>query len=411
MPVARLLLLAGLCLGALSTPDRAAMPASMASVGGFDGEWQGTLLRDTPDLNGTVVFSAGLAGVPNYRIPAIVQTTGTPPALVAFAEARNGSDNTASRIAVRTSTDGGATWSAVVFAVGSLNSSASRAACAKDNFTHCRVGNPAAVFDAASGGVVLAYVVRGFSAAGEDAIGNGISISADGKTWGKPTDVSTAFAALQPNVPSDCRAGMPGPGTALLLESGPQKGRLLVPSYLGRIDVGQVTVSDDHGATWHTTNQTFGPQMGESALTQLPNGSVLLSFRRGPQLPRTGGRSVAVSNDGGDTFGPISFDGPLGNNLCQGSIVSFGDATYFSSPAQLSSRGNLTIKKSTDNTATWGKSLLVEAGNSAGYSCLVKGAIQGGDGKVSTDGGILYEAADGSIKFSRFPLSLDSSDS
>ena len=371
---------------------------------------------DTPDLNGTVVFSAGLGGVPNYRIPAIVQTTGTPPALVAFAEARNGSDDTASRIAVRTSTDGGVTWSAVVFAVGSLNSSASRAACAKDNFTHCRVGNPAAVFDAASGGVVLAYVVRGFSAVGEDAIGNGISISADGKTWGKPTDVSTAFAGLQPNIPSDCRAGMPGPGTALLLESGPQKGRLLVPSYLGRIDVAQVTVSDDHGATWHTTNQTFGRVpgqlhggMGESALTQLPNGSVLLSMRRSPQLPRTGGRTVAVSNDGGDTFGPISFDGPQSNPLCQGSIVSFGDATYFSAPAQASSRGNLTIKKSTDNTVTWGKSLLVEAGNSEGYSCLVKGAIQGGDGKASTDGGILYEAADGTIKFSRFPLSLDSS--
>ena len=202
---------------------------------------------------------------------------------------------------------------------------------------------------------------------------------------------------------------MPGPGTALLLEHGPQKGRLLVPSYLGRIDVAQVTVSDDHGATWHTTNQTFGPQMGESALTQLPNGSVLLSFRRSPQLPRTGGRSVAVSNDGGDTFGPISFDGPQSNPLCQGSMVSFGDATYFSAPAHVS-RGNLTIKKSTDNTATWGKSLLVEAGNSAGYSCLVKGAIQGGDGKVSTDGGILYEAADGTIKFSRFPLSLDPSD-
>ena len=72
-----------------------------------------------PDLNGSVVvFSAGLGGVPNYRIPAIVQTTGSPPALVAFAEARNGSDPTASRIAVRTSTDAGETWSAVTFAAG-----------------------------------------------------------------------------------------------------------------------------------------------------------------------------------------------------------------------------------------------------------------------------------------------------
>lgn len=251
---------------------------------------------------------------------------------------------------------------------------------------------------------MLAYVVRGYGMASEDAIGNGISVSADGKTWGKPTDVSTGFAG-KPTAGNQV-AGMPGPGTALLLESGPKKGRLLVPSY-HPYAYATVTVSDDNGATWRTTNQTFG-RMGESALTQLPNGSVLLSMRRSPQLPRTGGRAVALSDDGGDTFGPISFDGPLGNPICQGSIVSFGGATYFSNPAEESSRGNLTIRKSTDNTATWGKSLLVEAANSAGYSCLVQGAIQGGPGgKAGTEGGLLYEAADGGIKFVRFPLSLE----
>ena len=351
-----------------------------------------------PDLNGTVVFSAGLAGVANYRIPAIVQTTGSLPALVAFAEARDGGDSSASRIAVRTSTDAGATWSAVTFAAGSLNSSASRAACAKDNFTHCRVGNPAALFDAASGGVVLAYVVRGFGD-GEDPIGNGISLSADGKTWGKPTDVSVGFAGNQAPL-----AGMPGPGTALVLESGPKKGRLLVPSHHGAYEYDTVAVSDDSGATWRTIAQTF-PRMDESALTQLPNGSVMINMRRSSQLHPLG-RGVAVSNDGGDTFGPISFDARLETPICQGSIVSFGGATYFSNPASTSGRNHLTIKKSTDNTATWGKALQVEAGNSAGYSCLVQGAIQGGDGKASTDGGLLYEAADGTIKFVRFPLSL-----
>ena len=50
--------------------------------------------------------------------------------------------------------------------------------------------------------------------------------------------------------------------------------------------------------------------------------------------------------------------------------------------------------------------MLVEAGNSAGYSCLVQGGIQGGDRKASTEGGILYEAVGGAIKFVRFPLSL-----
>ena len=36
---------------------------------------------------------------------------------------------------------------------------------------------------------------------------------------------------------------------------------------------------------------------------------------------------------------------------------------------------------------------------------VVKGAIMEG-GKATTDGGLLYEAADGTIKFVRFPLSL-----
>lgn len=351
------------------------------------------------DLNGTVVFAAGLGGVTNYRIPAIVQTGGAHPALVAFAEARDGGDDTTARVAVRTSTDAGATWSAVAFAAGSLNTSAARKACAADNFTSCRVGNPAAVWDSASNEVVLAYVVLG-QQRGYHPIGNGISRgSADGKSWGKPTDVSAAFAGRTGQI-----AGMPGPGTALQLDSGPKKGRLLVSSHHGAYVYDTVTVSDDGGTTWRTINQTF-PAMDESALTQLPNGSVLLNMRHSHTI-HAPGRGVAVSNDGGDTFGPISFDARLKTPVCQGSIVSFGGATYFSNPASNSGRNHLTIKKSTDNTATWAKSLLVEAGNSAGYSCLVKGAIQGGHGKASTDGGILYEAVGGTIKFVRFPLSL-----
>ena len=57
---------------------------------------------------------------------------------------------------------------------------------------------------------------------------------------------------------------------------------------------------------------------------------------------------------------------------------------------------------------TWGAELLVEEGSSSGYSCLVKGAIQDGP-TASTDGGILYEAVGGTIKFVRFPLSLETS--
>ena len=251
------------------------------------------------DLNGTVVFANGLGGVHNYRIPAIVQTGGKRPTLVAFAEARDGGDASASRIAVRTSTDAGATWSAVTFATGALNTSAARAACAKDNFTSCRVGNPTAVWDSVSGEVVLAYIVRGFGAR-EDGIGNGIIRSVDGQSWGEPSDVSAGFASAG-------RPGMPGPGTALQLSAGPKKGRLLVASQHGYVTV---SVSDDNGKTWRTNTavtQPAGWSPEESALTQLPNGSVMINFRHKCSAPGQCwknhthlGRGVAVSNDGGD---------------------------------------------------------------------------------------------------------------
>jgi hypothetical protein len=100
-------------------PALLTMMTSALSGGAHSGSIKPLPPPPPPDLNGSVVvFSAGLGDVPNYRIPAIVQTTGSPPALVAFAEARNGSDFTTSRIAVRTSIDAGDTWSAVTFAAG-----------------------------------------------------------------------------------------------------------------------------------------------------------------------------------------------------------------------------------------------------------------------------------------------------
>ena len=345
------------------------------------------------DLNGTLVFYNGLAGVANYRIPAVVQTeNGT---IVAFAEARHGGDASAARIAVRSSLDGGATWSNVTFAAGATDTPANRAACAA-NATRCRGGNPAVVFDAHTKQIVLVLILRGFGP-GEDAVGNAMVTSADGgKTWSDVSDLSSMWGAA--------KGASPGPGTALQLSSGPHQGRLLVASHHGAYVKDQVSISDDHGATWHTIPQEF-PLMDEAALTQLPNGSVLLNMRHRHLSPMRG-RAVAVSDDGGATFGPISYDGTLISPVCQASIVSFGGATYFSNPASTSSRSQLTIRKSLDDAASWSGSLLVQAAASAGYSCLVKGELPRRPTESEPMGGILFEADGGSIRFARFPLSL-----
>lgn len=341
------------------------------------------------DLAGVTVFHDGLAGVHNFRIPAIVQT---PSALVALAEARDGGDSSASRIAARVSHDDGLTWSPnVVFAAGSLDTPAARAACAASR-TSCRVGNPAVVYDEVRQRVVLLHVLRGF-VEGEDAVGTGLVTSADGVHWDAPVDVSESFGAAA--------GAMPGPGTALQLAAGSEAaGRLLVASHHGAYERDYVTMSDDGGESWRTVAKTFA-EMDEAALTQLPNGSVLLNMRhrQSPSL----GRAVAVSRDGGATFGPLSYDAALVSPVCQASVVSFDNATYFSNPASNTSRRHLSIRKSTDSAGSWSSQLLVEAGASGGYSCLVKGALRG----HADSGGLLYEAADKTIKFARFPLSLE----
>ena len=216
-----------------------------------------------------------------------------------------------------------------------------------------------------------------------------------GKTWGAQKDISTDFGPAS--------GASPGPGTALQLDSGPHAGRLLVASHKGAYQRDYVSLSDDHGASWRTISTSF-PSMDEAALTQLPNGSVLLNMRH-RQSP-VKGRAVALSNDGGETFGPISYDATLISPVCQASIVSFGGVTYFSNPASTSGRNHITIRRSTDSAATWSSSLLVEAGASAGYSCLIKGALPArADGGPGDEGGILYEASTG-IAFARFPLSF-----
>ena len=76
-------------------------------------------------------------------------------------------------------------------------------------------------------------------------------------------------------------------------------------------------------------------------------------------------------------------------------------------PREASSRSHLTIRKSIDNAATWGGgSLLVQAGGSAGYSCLVRGMLPAKPDEPGPVGGILYEDTKSGISFARFPLAM-----
>lgn len=317
--------------------------------------------------NSTTVFEPNLGGVSCYRIPSIVQTDRG--SLLAFAEARHGScsDSATHEIAVRRSTDGGLSWSDVGFAAG--NSS-------------YFVGNPDAVYLTHSNQVMLVFVKHTASCQGGCGTGNGFVTSADdGKTWSEPQDVSKAWGAAS--------GSLPGPGTALELKSG----RILVVSHHGAYQRDYVTYSDDSGKSWTTINQTF-PTMDEAQMAQLPNGSVMLNMRHthAPQL----GRAIAVSHDDGLTFGPLEHDAALISPICQASLLTISGRLYFSNPASKTGRDHLTIKRSEDNGASWGRPILIESGASAGYSCLST--------LSKTQGGVLFEASDATIRFAPFDL-------
>ena len=84
---------------------------------------------------------------------------------------------------------------------------------------------------------------------------------------------------------------------------------------------------------------------------------------------------------------------------------NFAQGFFPASPAVLralagAGRNHIGVRRSSDDTATWSGKHLIEAGNSAGYSCLVNAPVQG-------RGGILFESLGaGNIAFATFPLSF-----
>ena len=322
------------------------------------------------DLPSVPVFSPGDGGVTCYRIPSIVQSP-RDGILLAFAEARHGScgDSEVHEIALKRSHDSGETWSDVSFAVG--NSS-------------YFVGNPTVVA-LMDGTIMLIYAKHSKTCNGDCATGNGIVISKDtGETWSEPKDL---------NYFGD--KSLPGPGTALETSTG----RILFVSHKGAYQNDYVTYSDDHGETWQTNKQNF-PTMDEAQLTQLGNGSIMLNMRH--KKSSMLGRATAISLDGGITFGPIRYDKTLISPVCQASIVTFNNITYFSNPADTNERDKITIRKSLDDARTWASSLHVHEGKTFGYSCLVDAELAQAKGH----GGILFESSNSIIAFAKFNLNF-----
>lgn len=309
------------------------------------------------------LFESGTHGYDTFRIPSLLVTpTGT---VLAFCEGRRESRSDAGDIdlVLRRSTDGGDTWSGLQIVWD-------------DEDNTC--GNPTPVVDRDTGRIWL-FLTWNLGSDHERAIMAGTSqfprrvyLTAsddDGRTWRDPVELPHL---RQPH----WRWYATGPDKGIQLTRGPHPGRLVIPA--NHSDHGDpdlhpyrthVILSDDHGASW-TLGGVVGDKVNESTLVELPDGSILDNMR---SYHGTNRRAVAISADGGQTWGPVTQHPQLLEPVCQASILRYSwpetrSRILFANPAS-TSRKNMTLRVSYDEGDTWPVEQSVYRG-SAAYSCL-----------------------------------------
>lgn len=328
------------------------------------------------------LFESGIEGYHTFRIPAIVVTNkGT---VLAFCEGHKHHifDSGDIDIVMRRSFDGGKTWGPlqVVWDDG-------KNAC----------GGPTAVVDRETGKIWLfprwnhgadwqPELQMGHS---KDTFRSFVRYSDDdGATWSQPREI-TEFVKKP-----EWRFWTQSPGTGIQLETGSNKGRLVIPccfTSFGK-DVGYdgfrylfdfhtvwnfgscIIFSDDHGETWERSKGAVWPWMTECHVVELANGDLMLNIRQGLRKKKV--RAYAISSDGGTTWSEPVLDETLVDPYCQGSFIRYTRAgvhdrnrLLHANAADPDHRRNMTVRLSYDEGRSWPVSKVVEP-EGAQYSTM-----------------------------------------
>lgn len=309
----------------------------------------------------TDVFVKGTNGYHSYRIPAlIVAKNGT---LLAFSEGRKNSlsDHGDVDLVLRRSHDNGGTWQQLqlVYEEGDT--------------TKITIGNPCPVLDRRTGRIWLPFcrdnndILMTFS---DDA----------GQTWAKPRVITESVKKPAWGWYAT------GPGVGIQLAGGPHAGRLAIPcdhrERLGGkwVMLSHVFYSDDHGRSWQLGG-SVARHTDECQIVEMAGGTLMINMRNywgrtGKRPERDKMRAVAVSRDGGATWGPLRFDKTLVEPICQASFLRYSTSAnggrnrlLFANPASPKTRQRLTIRLSYDEGRRWPVARVLHRGPSA-YSSL-----------------------------------------
>lgn len=223
----------------------------------------------------------------------------------------------------------------------------------------------------------------------------------DGETWAKPLNITKKTKK------KEWWLYAPAPGAGITMSDG----TLVFPTQ-GRDENGvpfsNITYSKNGGKSW-ITSQPASTNTTECSVVELADGSLMLNMRDNRNNSEKGdknGRAIYTSNNLGNTWTehPTSH-GALIESTCMASLYKH---TYkneageeksillFSNPATKQGRHNMRLKASLDDGSSWSEGILLDQGNSYGYSCIT--AVD------ENNVGVLYEGSRAQMSFKIVPL-------
>ena len=319
------------------------------------------------------VFVAGKEGYASFRIPSIIQLPNKK--IIAFAEGRvNGAGDFGHvNIVMKTSVDGGKTWSAIEKIV---------------SFGILQAGNAAPVVDLLDpqypqGKIFLFYNTGNVN---ESQLRQGKGIrevwyisSVDyGESWTAPVNITSQVHFPNGNFDGrvyqnkeDWRTYANTPGHATQCMEGKYKGRIFIAAnhsvgapksnFKDYFSHGYFT--DDHGKSFSISNSLDLEGSNEATAAFISNDRLILNARNQQGNIKT--RITAFSNDGGAHFENAFYENQLVDPICEGAILNVGKnkgktILAFVNASDTMYRNNLSVQISKDEGAHWSKTVFID---------------------------------------------------